>query len=100
MGDTVELFAKIKKIMDPRQNYKNLRHLMEEKGNEPTVCFIGLTMGDIIHCDEVSKKIDHRHNWYKYELLGRMLSVVPKYQKIEYSFTEVKAFGSMFNSQD
>jgi ankyrin repeat protein/Ca2+-binding EF-hand superfamily protein len=98
--ETVEVLTEIKKTMDPRQNYKNLRAKMEERANEPTVCFIGLSMGDIIHCDEVSKKIEHRHNWYKYELLGRMLSVVPKYQKIEYSFTEVKAFASMFNSQD
>jgi ankyrin repeat protein len=39
------LLKQVKDAMDPRGNYKNLRKLMEEKSGEPTILFVGLTMG-------------------------------------------------------
>lgn len=91
---------RIKSVVDPRKNYLNLRKLTEERQNEPTIVFVGLIMGDLIHADEVTKMIDNRHNWYRYELLGRLLSVVPRYQKLQYAFAEEKAFTSMFDKCD
>ena len=97
--DSVATLKKLKDIFDPRSNYKNLRKLFEERSNEPMVPFIGLIMGDLIHADEVTSMIDGRHNWYKYELLARLLAVIPKYQKLKYSSSTVFAdreFVSMF----
>jgi hypothetical protein len=56
---------------------------------------------DLIHADEVTKKIEGRHNWYKYELLARLLSVIPKYQRLKYTgFEEDRAFHSMFEKSE
>ncbi len=96
--DSMATLKRLKDAMDPRGNYKNLRKLMDEKSNDPTIVFVGLTMGDLIHADEVTKKFDERHNWYKYELLARLLSAVPKYQKLKYStLEEDRVFASMFD---
>jgi hypothetical protein len=59
--------------------------------------------GDLIHADEVTSLIDGRHNWYKYELLARLLSVIPKYQKLKYSASAVCAdreFVSLFEKTE
>lgn len=101
--ESLATLAKMKELFDPRSNYKNLRKRFEDKSNDPMVPFIGLIMGDLIHADEVTSKIDGRHNWYKYELLARILSVIPKYQKLKYSSSSVFAdreFVSMFEKTE
>ena len=98
--ETVALLDKAKTLTDPRGNYKNLRQVIGLQPNEPRIPLISLIMGDLIHADEVTGKIEGRHNWYKYELLGRVLSVIPKYQRIQYPFAEEREFSTLFNSQD
>lgn len=83
--ESMTALQKMKELFDPRSNYKNLRKLVDEKSSEPMVPFVGLIMGDLIHADEVTSMIEGRHNWYKYELLARLLAVIPKYQKLKFS---------------
>jgi hypothetical protein len=90
--ETTSILKNIKDIFDPRSNYKHLRKLFEDKSSDPTVPFIGLIMGDLIHADEVTSMVEGRHNWYKYELLARLLAVIPKYQRLK--------FGSVIPDRD
>ncbi len=46
--ESTEALKRVKEAMDPRGNYKNLRKLMEEKNGEPTILFVGLTMGCVV----------------------------------------------------
>lgn len=86
----------VKKLFDPRRNYNVFRKKIEENPHDPQILFIGILMGDIIHADEVPKQIESRHNWHKYDLLGRILSVIPKYQRMKINFEIDQRFVNYF----
>lgn len=98
--DLTAQWAKLKAVLDPRGNYSVFRKKLEEDQNAPTIPFIAILMGDVLHADEVTKTVDGRHNWHKYELLGRLLNVIPKYARLTYPFVEDKAFATFFHGME